>query len=187
MQNIKNFTLSIPTKEQLKDLPDGFIPTFLMSEDGQDWYQCQKSFADFTIKVLYDSQGIIRSVVNEPVVSEGGIFAVSMFFPLNMSVAEVESLPEGFKLDGKSWQFIDGKIIPRQYTQRELIEQAIAKKISLLTAAKTQIEPLQDAEDIGDATPSEAILLNAWKKYRIALNRVDTSLAPITEWPTPPL
>ncbi|EFC5427862.1 tail fiber assembly protein, partial [Escherichia coli] len=30
-------------------------------------------------------------------------------------------------------------------------------------------------------------LLAAWKKYRVLLNRVDTSLAPEIEWPQQPV
>ncbi len=33
------------------------------------------------------------------------------------------------------------------------------------------------------ATEEENSLLEAWKKYRVLLNRVDTSTAPDIEWP----
>ncbi|HEI4983425.1 TPA: tail fiber assembly protein [Escherichia coli] len=36
------------------------------------------------------------------------------------------------------------------------------------------------------ATEEEKALLAAWKKYRVLLNRVDTSVAPEIEWPTQP-
>ncbi|EOJ6244137.1 TPA: tail fiber assembly protein, partial [Escherichia coli] len=32
------------------------------------------------------------------------------------------------------------------------------------------------------ATEEENLLLEAWKKYRVLLNRVDTSVAPDIEW-----
>ncbi|MDN0004869.1 tail fiber assembly protein [Providencia stuartii] len=32
----------------------------------------------------------------------------------------------------------------------------------------------------------EAAALQAWKKYRVLLNRIDTSLAPNIEWPEKP-
>ncbi|APJ74150.1 tail fiber assembly protein [Escherichia coli] len=31
------------------------------------------------------------------------------------------------------------------------------------------------------------MLLEAWKKYRVLLNRVDTSIAPDIEWPASPV
>ncbi|MDA4396305.1 tail fiber assembly protein, partial [Escherichia coli] len=36
------------------------------------------------------------------------------------------------------------------------------------------------------ATEEEKALLAAWKKYRVLLNRVDTSTAPDIEWPEEP-
>ncbi|MDT4620715.1 tail fiber assembly protein, partial [Escherichia coli] len=46
--------------------------------------------------------------------------------------------------------------------------------------------PLQDAVDLEIATEEETLLLEAWKKYRVLLNRVDTSTAPDIEWPEEP-
>ncbi|WP_277888405.1 tail fiber assembly protein, partial [Escherichia coli] len=40
--------------------------------------------------------------------------------------------------------------------------------------------------DLGMATDDETKLLLAWKKYRVLLNRVDTSTAPDIEWPEEP-
>ncbi|MBC0860569.1 tail fiber assembly protein, partial [Escherichia coli] len=48
------------------------------------------------------------------------------------------------------------------------------------------IAPLQDAVELELATEEENSLLEAWKKYRVLLNRVDTSVAPDIEWPTSP-
>ena len=48
------------------------------------------------------------------------------------------------------------------------------------------IAPLQDAVDLEIATEEETSLLEAWKKYRVLLNRVDTSTAPDIEWPEEP-
>ncbi|XNM43981.1 tail fiber assembly protein [Escherichia coli] len=45
------------------------------------------------------------------------------------------------------------------------------------------IAPLQDAVDLAEiATEEERSLLEAWNKYRVLLNRVDTSVAPDIEW-----
>ncbi|HCN0640421.1 TPA: tail fiber assembly protein, partial [Escherichia coli] len=37
------------------------------------------------------------------------------------------------------------------------------------------------------ATEEETLLLEAWKKYRVLLNRVDTLTAPDIEWPVAPI
>ncbi|EFU5240013.1 tail fiber assembly protein, partial [Salmonella enterica] len=44
--------------------------------------------------------------------------------------------------------------------------------------------PLQDAVDLEEATDEEKARLNAWKKYRVLVNRVDTSKP---EWPEAPV
>lgn len=115
MQNIKNFKLVATTPQKTARLmsslantdfiPD-VTPLFLESEDGQDWYESQRKFSDHTVKIMYDQNGIIRSVVDYPVAQRGNTLAVSMFFPENMSVAEINTaLPEGFELDSGKWVF----------------------------------------------------------------------------------
>ncbi|MDF3696555.1 tail fiber assembly protein, partial [Enterobacter hormaechei] len=46
---------------------------------------------------------------------------------------------------------------------------------------------LQDAVDLSMATEEEMASLSAWKKYRVLLNRVDTSEPDQIEWPESPL
>lgn len=55
-------------------------------------------------------------------------------------------------------------------------------------AADSAIAPLQDAVDIDDATDAEVLALKAWKKYRVALNRLPEQPAyPVEiDWPAPP-
>ncbi|EGI4309893.1 TPA: tail fiber assembly protein, partial [Escherichia coli] len=67
------------------------------------------------------------------------------------------------------------------------IREAEETKNSLMQAANEHIAPLQDAVDLEIATEEEASLLAAWKKYRVLLNRVDTSVAPDIEWPAVPV
>jgi hypothetical protein len=56
------------------------------------------------------------------------------------------------------------------------------------SAADFAIAPLQDAMDIDEATDADVALLKAWKKYRVALNRLPEQLGyPITiDWPAAP-
>ncbi|MDK3079991.1 tail fiber assembly protein, partial [Enterobacter hormaechei] len=60
-------------------------------------------------------------------------------------------------------------------TREETIENAEALKAQLLSVAAQAIAPLQDAVDLSMATDDEMASLSAWKKYRVLLNRVDTS------------
>lgn len=188
MQNIKNFTLAEPTDKQIEDFanPEGIAPQFLRSEDGQDWYECQALFHDDTIKLMYDSDGIIRSVVDAPIPTRENTYSVSMLFPLNMSVAEIEGpLPDGFNIGG-GWVFNGESVVPRIPSTEELIAIAEATKAKLMDAANKAIAPLQDAVDLGIATDEEAAQLQLWKKYRVLLSRVDTSKAPDVDWPITP-
>ncbi|WP_208951211.1 tail fiber assembly protein [Rahnella sp. ChDrAdgB13] len=75
---------------------------------------------------------------------------------------------------------------PPAPTQEELIAQATTQRDSLMAIATSAIAPLQDAVDIDEATDEEIALLKAWKKYRVALSRLDLSTAPDIEWPTQP-
>lgn len=68
-------------------------------------------------------------------------------------------------------------------TKERYIEMAETRRTSLLSSAALKLAPLQDAVDLGEATDEEAAALNAWKKYRVMLMRVDASNP---QWPTPP-
>ncbi|EEU6178823.1 tail fiber assembly protein, partial [Salmonella enterica] len=46
-----------------------------------------------------------------------------------------------------------------------------------------KIAPLQDAVDLDIATDDEKAQLDEWKKYRVLVNRVDTSNP---DWPAQP-
>jgi len=70
--------------------------------------------------------------------------------------------------------------------KESLIAQAENQKTSLLDLATQKIAPLQDAVDLDMATEDEKAQLLAWKKYRVLVNRVDTSTAPNITWPTSP-
>ncbi|WP_264384079.1 tail fiber assembly protein [Siccibacter colletis] len=64
--------------------------------------------------------------------------------------------------------------------------EAINQKAYLLNSSSQEISTLQDAVDLEMATESEAARLLALKKYRVLLNRVDTSTAPDIIWPSAP-
>lgn len=70
--------------------------------------------------------------------------------------------------------------------KEQLIAEVEQKKQSLLAEANNAISPLQDAVDLDMATEEEVAALQEWKKYRVLLNRVDTSTAPNIDWPEKP-
>ncbi|EOY1640188.1 tail fiber assembly protein, partial [Escherichia coli] len=90
---------------------------------------------------------------------------------------------------GIGWSYSDGVFTappPPERSHNALVAEAELQKSALLTVANNAIAPLQDAVDLEMATDDEQTLLLAWKKYRVLLNRVDTSAAPEIEWPTQP-
>ncbi|EKL3976894.1 tail fiber assembly protein [Morganella morganii] len=80
----------------------------------------------------------------------------------------------------------DELLVPPPPTKDQSIEQAEVKKQRLMSDATVEMAPLQDADDIGEATDEELSRLKAWKKYRVTLSRIDTSTAPDIDWPVKP-
>lgn len=72
-------------------------------------------------------------------------------------------------------------------TQEELTQQAEYEKQKRLQEAAKIIAPLQDAVDLGMATEDEIKALNAWKLYRVQVNRVDTTNPENINWPEKPM
>lgn len=113
-QNIKNFRLTdAPVNRGKTQAEINIGAYFLKSDDGQDWYECQSLFSDDTAKIMYDHEGVIWGVVNKPVPQRGNTYAVSMLWPVNMSVAEIDAAdcPDDCRGDG-SWLYRDGKVLP---------------------------------------------------------------------------
>ncbi|WP_334473502.1 tail fiber assembly protein [Arsenophonus sp. PmNCSU2021_1] len=53
--------------------------------------------------------------------------------------------------------------------------------------ATCEIAPLQDAIDLDMATEEEKKRLIVWKRYRVLVNRIETSTTQEITWPKPPL
>ncbi|QHM72949.1 tail fiber assembly protein [Mixta intestinalis] len=174
MNFFKNFSLYIPgDKSELTEIGIRFY----RDENGNDWYDIQSQFSVDTLKIACDASGLIISAS----------FDASALAPVGLSVAEIkkDAIPDDFFNSGR-WVFDGKKITAYEYTTEELKQQAESKKRQLLDDATETIAPLQDAADLDMATDEEIALLTAWKKYRVLLNRVDTSVAPDIAWPEVP-
>ena len=177
MMNIKNFKTYTQKSSKNSSVVQNAL--YLISEDGRDWYECQKLFSKETIKFAYNADGIIVSASTD----------VSSLFPVNLSVSECERTKDISVERLSSWiyRYEDGKIRKdEEIENNRLISQTESKKQSLLAEAVKVISPLQDAVDLDMATDEESEQLKEWKKYRVLLNRVDTSLAPDIDWPEKP-
>lgn len=141
---------------------------YFISADGKDWYDSYGKFSQQYKLCIEPDTGVVRSVSED----------AGRLYPAGFTVVEVDQLPDGFSIDG-NWCYADGHVIKRMPTQEEQIAQAERQKQTLLTAAANAIAPLQDAVDIGDATPEEVARLQAWKAFRVAVSRVNTAELPV--------
>lgn len=174
MLHLKNLIQYLPETDEQKEIAEQYNAIFWRDELGRDWYQSIALFQQDTFKVKYLSNGVICALDKD----------ASAICPDGGSVVEVDVLPDGVDGNG-GWQFVNGSIIPRTYTTGELTVQAEQKKQRLLADAAKAIAPLQDAVDLGEATPEEEDRLKAWKKFRVNVNRIDTTQLPVTFPPMP--
>ena len=92
----------------------------------------------------------------------------------------LEPKTEFDKWNGKKW------VTDTEAQKAALIAEADNEKALRLSEANSTITYLQEAVDVGLATEAEIAALQEWKKYRVLLNRVDTSTAPNIDWPEKP-
>ncbi|WFZ22200.1 tail fiber assembly protein [Citrobacter portucalensis] len=172
MQNIKNFSLVDATPELLKKIKNtentvGAL--FLESENGLDWYEAQKLFSDNTVKIQYNSDGVIISVVDAPVPERGNIYAVSMLWPVGCSVTEIaiEDYPAGVTLDG-TWKF--NSDTHSVYQDADTVAARVLSKNTSLRAkyasdAVLSITALQAGIALNRSVEGDGDALTAWQNY----------------------
>jgi len=177
MKVMRNLKEGAPVTPEQWALKKSINAMFFYDEEGNEWYESQKLFSSDTIKIAFDSNNVVRCVHND----------ISAIYPENMSVAEIKNTTANRRADNSGrWQYIDGDIVVREYSAEELREQAQKKKNDLLSKADTAISPLERAVKLGIATAEELIALEAWERFSVLVNRVDTSKAPDIDWPEIP-
>ncbi|EMA3643271.1 tail fiber assembly protein [Providencia stuartii] len=145
------------------ELPTKTGFAIVRSEDGSKW----EIVADHRGKTAYNTE------TRQPV-------EVDFMGDLPETLTLLEPKTEFDKWNGKKW------VTDTEAQKAALIAQAEQEKSQRLDEANNMLTYLQDSIDTGLATDEEAAALQAWKKYRVLLNRVDTSLAPNIEWPEKP-
>ncbi|WP_262823883.1 tail fiber assembly protein [Salmonella enterica] len=146
-----------------------------MDENGLDFYNSIDTFKLKYKLCIHPDTKVIHSVSED----------ISTLYPAGFDIVESDSLPYDDIISGK-YQFVDNKIIPRTYNEVELTQITNAEKSKKLKLANEKIRPLQDAVDLGIATDEEIQKLGAWKRYRVEINRIDTSNLLDISWPLPP-
>ncbi|HAF5916480.1 TPA: tail fiber assembly protein [Salmonella enterica] len=171
-QDIKNFRLiDAPVNRGKTQSEINIGAYFLESEDGQDWYECQSLFSDDTAKIMYDPEGVIWGVVNQPVPQRGNTYAVSMLWPVNMSVAEIDAAdcPDDCRGDG-SWLYRDGKVLPVPVDYQAKAETTRQK---LLDAANSAIADWRTELALGEISDDDKASLTKWMAYIRELKSLD--------------
>lgn len=149
-----------------------------------DW----QSQHDESIKILMLNVDEKTTVYNE--VFEVFNYVKSAYLPLKNEFDDIfpvffeirENLKNLKKMTPKE---VDAHLNP-MISKEQIIAEAEQQKQILLSEASKAIAPLQDAVDLNIAKDEEIALLKEWKKYRVLLNRIDTSLAPDIEWTQKP-
>lgn len=159
MRIVRNFTKYKPTEEAVRrfGLPNAF---FIKSEDGQCWYDIQNSFDPDTWKIMIDADGNIVQLVKN----------IEMSFPLDMTVVELDELPEGFdEYTRRSWEFVKNKLVKRKVTKEELDE----NRRTLMSVAMRELSVLLAMGDLLDE--DEKARASVLKEYVAKLKRLDVT------------
>ncbi|EAQ3764603.1 tail fiber assembly protein, partial [Salmonella enterica] len=140
------------------DIPSSHIAVF--DAETQTWSLKE----DHRGETVYDT-----TTGNQMYISDPG--------PLPENVTSVSPDGEDQKWDGKAW------VKDEAAETAARLREAEGTKSRLLQMAAEKIAPLQDAVDLEIATDDEKARLDEWKKYRVRVNRVDTSNP---AWPEKP-
>jgi len=96
---------------------------------------------------------------------------------------DITALPEQPDIN---YRYIDGLFTAPVTDAENAALIASSRLAAEMDEANRTIAPLQDAVDISIATDEEITRLAEWKRYRVELNRIDTSKAPDIQWPEKP-
>lgn len=173
MLTLKNLTAYIP---EYKDLimPDAL---FLQTDEGLDWYYHLLKFSVDTVKVAYDSNGVVRFIENE----------AAAIWPHNLSVTEIDSSNVHPDADvSGNWSFDGVAVIARTYNDTEKLKIAQDKRDSLISSARSHMNEWQNDLILGVINDEDKIKLSDWNNYVKKLKSLDVSLLDMTEWPDAP-
>lgn len=90
---------------------------------------------------------------------------------------------------GYGWQCVDGEFLPPPPPPHEqLVAAAIAQRAMLLDHAERRIRMLQWSIDAGEAGQEENGLLLEWKRYALAIERIESqdTFPESINWPAEP-
>ena len=126
----------------------------------------------------------------EPYIRQGNLYKFPQYWTLERMRTDIgyyKAQYQGGTVDPETGEFTGGEWTdvgePPVVNYAEIAE---CQRYEYMMKARYVIDPLQDAADIDEATDEELEKLKLWKKYRIALSRIDVSKAPDVTWPDMP-
>ncbi|MCC8379142.1 tail fiber assembly protein [Xenorhabdus sp. PB30.3] len=148
---------------------------YLISDDGQDWYECQKKYREDTLKVEYYSDGTIVRTSKD----------VSRLCPYNASVLETE-FNEDF--DISQYHVVNDELVKKseEILLKEAQLDAEKFKKSLISDAQKNMQLLQTKLLMGRISETERKKLNQWLDYVEAVEVLDISAVSDIQWPEHP-
>lgn len=96
---------------------------------------------------------------------------------------DITALPEQPDVN---YRYSDGAFTAPVTDAENAVLIACSRLAAEMDKANRTIAPLQDAVDISIATDEEVTRLAEWRRYRVALSRIDTTKALDIEWPVKP-
>ncbi|HIE3961846.1 tail fiber assembly protein [uncultured Serratia sp.] len=180
MVDFKNFTLYKPEFQNGEEDAPEYRPDVLYARDenGRDWYDCQEEFSNDTLKVMYDSKGIIVCISKD----------VTAIFPPGFSVAEVESRNTPSEVcNDMTWVYSEGKVIKRIYSVDDKRKMLQGEKERRITRVNQATQTLNSKLLLGMATDAEKAKLRVWMDYVNEIEKISNDADPDKiVWPTVP-
>lgn len=169
LRHYKNFVKYTPrkTKENADLLEHGV--GFSMDENGNDWYELRHTFEKNTWKLVYAVDGSV--IQCEQDVQELAVQG-------SAGVVEIDSLPKEYSRHIMTHWWWDGEKLtwnPKYFENQ---------KARLMSMASTKIDQYADFIELGEEGLED--ILKAWRKYRLAVFKVDLSVLPFYDWPEKP-
>lgn len=163
MKHYKNFTQYFDSNHPYMKLSTGTL--LLKCEDSNDWYMCQSSFRNDTVKVVYDDDGVVVDYSTD----------VYRLVPFNCSVIEFEQsdVPDvDFK---NSYVVVNGKLKKRKPSIEKLKSDFEIEKQKRLSDARNVLQTVELINKNNMTMSVDQELVSQWEKYFIELMTTEYS------------
>ncbi|HBR1366665.1 TPA: hypothetical protein L9L56_004489 [Klebsiella pneumoniae] len=104
---------------------------YLRDSNNVDWYEAQKGFNNETLKICFDSKGVIRAFDSD----------VSRLFPDKLSVTEISTkdVPDGLNITG-GWRWDGVAVVPVAALVKENQKRTKAEIMADIEKLRAEIE-----------------------------------------------